>query len=145
MKSLSQYIAESAKISSKDEYISEAQGLSNEDLNDLRDTFKQLMASTDNRKFIKNLKHIRSYFNQLKDETDYGFEMHVTPAKNPSYRLYDFKDNKEYVCNPQGGDTDSLSINKNEFMKMVTTNKDEIKYVWLPQELAQILIDGING
>ena len=129
MKSLSQYISEA---------------LSNNDVNDLRETFEQLMSSNDNRKFIKILKHIRSYFNQLKDETDYGFEMQIKPAKNPSCRLYDFKDNKEYVINPQGGDTDSLSINKNEFTKMVTTNKDEIKYVWLPEELAQIIIDGIN-
>ena len=129
MKSLSQYISEA---------------LSNNDVNDLRDTFEQLMSSNDNRKFIKNLKHIRSFFNQLKDETDYGFEMHVTPAKNPSCRLYDFKDNKEYVVNPQNKDTDSLSINKNEFTKMVETNKDEIKYIWLPEELVQIIIDSIE-
>lgn len=121
------------------------QGLSNEDLNDLKDTLNKLMASDDNRSFIKNLKHIRSYFYRLKNETDYGFEMHVTPAKNPSFRLYDFKNHNEYVCDPQGDDMDSLSINKNEFAKMVTTNKDEIKYVWLPQELAQIIINGING
>ena len=50
------------------QHIIEAQGLSNEDLDDLRNTFNQLMASTDNRKFIKNLKHICSYFNRLKNK-----------------------------------------------------------------------------
>ena len=28
---------------------------------------------------------------------------------------------------------------------MLTKNKDEIKYVWLPRELAEIIINGING
>lgn len=126
------------------QFIAEAQGLSNDDVNDIRDTLNKLIASTDNRSFIKNLKHIRSYFYRLKNKTDYGFEMHVTPAKNPSYRLYDFKNNNEYICDPQGDDMDSLSITKNEFTKMVTTNKNEIKYVWLPRELAKIIINGIN-
>ena len=133
-------------MKSLSQYISEAQGLSNDDLNDLRDTFNKLMSCKKNDKFIKLLKHIRSYFYRLKNKTDYGFELQVKPVKNPQCRLYDFKDNKEYVINPQGSSSESLQfMNIGQFAKIVNNTQVNIKCIYLPQELAQIIIDGING
>lgn len=132
MKSLSQFIAE-------------AQGLSNEDAQDLMKTLEELMSCKKNDKFIKLLKHIRSYFYRLKNETDYGFELQVKPIKNPQCRLYDFKDNKEYVINPQGSSSESLQfMNKGKFAKIVNNTQVNIKCIYLPRELAQIIINSVD-
>ena len=125
--------------------ISLLEALSNNDLNDLRGTFKELMSCKKNDKFIKLLKHIRSYFYHLKNKTDYGFELQVKPVKNPQCRLYDFKDNKEYVINPQGSSSESLQfMNIGKFAKIVDNTQVNIKCIYLPQELAQIIIDSNN-
>ena len=124
------------------EYISEAQGLSNDDVKDLMKTLEELMSCKKNDKFIKLLKHIRSYFYRLKNETDYGFELQVKPVKNPQCRLYDFKGNKEYVINTQGSSSESLQfMNKGKFAKIVNNTQVNIKCIYLPHELAQIIID----